>query len=231
MCGRFTLRTPLRLVAEAFDVSWLEELPPHYNIAPTQQVPVVRFNSQRGCRELAMLHWGLIPPWAEDPSVASRMINARAETLADKPAFREAYRARRCLVVADGFFEWERRQRKKQPHYVVRADGEPMGFAGLWERWGRGDATIESCTIVTTDANETVRHLHDRMPAIVDRDDYATWLNPELHDPEQLAGILHPAAADALVTYPVSPVVNSARIDTPECIERQVPAEPQRRLF
>ena len=221
----------MRQVVEAFDVAWIDDLPPHYNIAPTQQVPVVRYNSQRGARELVMMRWGLIPSWADDPAIGNRMINARSETLATKPAFREAYKARRCLVVADGFFEWQRHAHRKQPYYITRADGEPIGFAGLWERWRRGDETIESCTIVTTDANELVRPLHDRMPVIVDRDDYRTWLDPDERDPQRLAQLLHPAPEEALVSYPVNPVVNSAQVDSPECIEPHQPIERERRLF
>jgi len=220
----------MRKVAEAFDVASFAKLPPHYNIAPTQTVPVVRCDSQ-GRRELAMLNWGLVPSWADDPSVGSRMINARAETLATRPAYREAFRSRRCLVVADGFFEWQRDGRRKQPYYITHANEQLLGFAGLWESWKRGDLAIQSCTIVTTDANRALAPLHNRMPAIVRPEDYAAWLDPKASDAAALSTLLRPYAEDELVAYPVRSVVNSASADTPNCIERYEPVERERRLF
>ena len=228
MCGRFTLRTPVRRVAEIFDLPDTLELLPHYNIAPTQQVPVVRANPDSGRRELVLLHWGLIPPWADDPSIGNRMINARAETLSTKRAFRDAFRSRRCLVVSDGFYEWRRRGRKKQPYYITRSGGEPLALAGLWERWSRDDARIESCTIVTTDANDLVRPLHDRMPLVIEPRDFDLWLDPQITDPQRLESLLKPFPADELTLHPVGARVNDPRHDSPDCIQSVEPAEPQR---
>ncbi len=166
MCGRFTLRTPTHRLAEAFGVRDLPNLPPRYNIAPTQDAAVVRPGPEGEARELAMLRWGLVPSWSEGPSAYS-MINARAETVATKPAFRAAFRHRRCLVPADGFYEWQRVDGGKQPYLVELASGEPFAFAGLWEHWEGGDV-IESFTIIVTEANELLRPIHERMPVILD---------------------------------------------------------------
>ncbi|MBI3462160.1 MAG: SOS response-associated peptidase [Planctomycetes bacterium] len=163
MCGRFTLRTSARDVAEEFGLIEVPDLFPRYNIAPTQPVPVVRKP-----RQLDFLRWGLIPPWADDPKIGSRMINARAETVATTPAFRRAFQTRRCLVIADGFYEWQNRV----PFLIHRRDHRPFAFAGLWDRW-KG---IDSCTIITTDPNDLIRPLHDRMPVILAPEDYDRWL-------------------------------------------------------
>jgi len=222
MCGRFTLKTPMRDVAEAFgldpEVLQRELFPRRYNIAPTQGVAVVR-QAADGGRQLSMLHWGLIPSWADDPAIGGRMINARSETAAERPAFREALARRRCIVVADGFFEWKQGTRPKQPFYIRREDEQPFGFAGLWEHWRRGELEIESCTILTTAANELLQPLHDRMPVILDPHDYAVWLD-EVSDARRLEPLLVPCPAEELTLYPVKPVVNRPQHDTPECLER-----------
>ncbi len=234
MCGRFTLRTPLKDVAAAFGVDpatvQRELWPARYNIAPTQDVAAVR-QSSAGERELARLHWGLIPPWADDPSIGNRMINARGETIATRPAYREAFRHRRCLVIADGFFEWKRGAKPKQPFYIRRPDERPLAFAGLWERWQKGELAIESCTIVTTAANALVEPLHDRMPVILDPRDYARWLDPGASEPDRLRSLLVPCPAEALTMYPVGRLVNSPRDDTPACIAPQAAGKTQGRLF
>lgn len=167
MCGRFTLRVPAAELVEIFRLLRRPDVQPRYNIAPTQPVAVVR-RIDRG-RELSMLRWGLVPSWAKDPKIGARMINARAETVATKPAFRTALRRRRCLVPADGFYEWAKSAGgTKQPHYITRRDGRPFAFAGLWESWdGPDGSSIESCTIVTTEANDLVGRIHDRMPVIL----------------------------------------------------------------
>ena len=219
MCGRFTLRTPASEIAALFDVKGVVDLPLRFNIAPIQAVAVVRCRDDGGARELAMLHWGLIPAWAKDTKIGNRMINARSETAAVKPSFRNAFRRRRCLIPADGFYEWQKTPGGKQPFYIRMQDERPFGFAGLWERWDRGDEPIESCTILTTEASDRLRPLHDRMPVIVSPEDYARWLDPKLEQAEDLMPLLRPYTDDALVALPVSRVVNSPRNDRPECIQ------------
>ena len=219
MCGRFTQAAPNETVAELFQLPSVPALAPRYNIAPTQDVAAVRAGVAGG-RELVALRWGLLPSWASERSVAARMINARAETLADKPAFRAAFRSRRCLVVADGFYEWQRLGGRKQPHFVGFGDGRPFGLAGLWERWtGEEGGPVESCTIVTTAANEVVAPLHDRMPVILEPGEFALWLDPEVRNPEALRPLLRPHAAGAMCAYPVSPLVNDPARDLPACRE------------
>ncbi len=204
------------------------QLPLRYNIAPTQDVAVVR--QTNGGRQLSMMHWGLIPFWATDPGVGSRMINARCETAAEKPAFRVPMRSRRCLIAADGFLEWQKQGKRKQPFYFRRRDDQPFAFAGLWDRWTKGGQAeeIDSCTILTTDADELVRPLHDRMPVILSPKDYDAWLNPDETDPAALNYLLQPYPVDELIAYPVNPVVNNARSDSPSCLEE---LEVNRELF
>ena len=214
MCGRFTLRTAAETIAAEFDLFDLPAIEPRYNIAPTQGILAVLPMPGTG-RQTTNFYWGLIPSWAKHPSVGTRMINARAETIAEKPAFRTAYRQRRCLIPADGYYEWTTEGKRKQPHYVCRVDGQPFAFAGLWEEW-HGDRTIRSCTIITTCVNERLARFHDRMPVIVASRDYETWLTGQA---DQRAGILGPAPNDLLTTYPVDGQVNNVRNDSPECIE------------
>lgn len=218
MCGRFTLATPAEIIAAAFDITEPVELRPRYNIAPSQDVVVVR-RSAEGGRRLAFLRWGLIPSWAKDPAIGNRMINARAETLAEKPAYRGALRARRCLVLADGFYEWQATGARKQPYHFRLRDGRPFGFAGLWERWSATDsAQVESCTIVTTSANEVVRPVHDRMPVIVPEPAYDRWLAHEPLSAEELAALLDSRVAAELTATAVSLRVNNPANDDPGCL-------------
>ena len=217
MCGRFTQASPTEVIGDLFGVADVPPLPRRYNIAPTQDVAVVRQGAAG--RELAMLHWGLIPSWAKERAIGARMINARAETLAEKPAFRGAYKARRCLIVADGFYEWQKAGPRKQPWYFSLAEGGPFGFAGLWERWKDPEgAAVESCTIVTTTANDVVAPVHDRMPVIVPAREYDLWLDPRITDATRLASVLRPCPAEALRGHPVSLRVNYPATDDPECI-------------
>jgi putative SOS response-associated peptidase YedK len=217
VCGRFTLTTPADVVAEHFDVEVPGGLVARYNIAPTQPVACVRTT---GRRELVLLRWGLIPAWAKDPAVGARMINARAETAADKPAFRAAFRHRRCLVVADGFYEWKRAGTRKQPYYVRRPDHGPLAFAGLWERWQSDQkGTIESCTIVTTAANAALSSIHERMPVILSPPEYDLWLDPDAGNLERLGELLIPCPDGTLAATAVSTHVNSPGNDDPRCIE------------
>lgn len=224
MCGRFTLKTPVPEIARLFDARPPEgpELGPRFNIAPTDPILGVRRAESDG-REIALFHWGLIPAWVKDPKDWPTLINARAETLDGKPAFEEAFRFRRCLVVADGFYEWRSEGGIKQPYYVRRQDEEPLAFAGLWDRW-RGTVSgeteeVESATIVTTDANELLRRLHDRMPVILTREGVDRWLDPEVHDREPLEPLLRPAPSEDLVAHPVSRRVSRPDTEGPELIE------------
>ena len=220
MCGRYTLRAKPSALAEAFDLPEVPELSARYNIAPTQDVPVVRPSPDQGRRALGLLHWGLIPSWADDPATGNRMINARAETVAEKPAFRHAFKSKRCLVLADGFFEWRREGKHKRPYFIRMRDDRPFAFAGLWERWDKGGGPIESCTLLTGEPNEVVAPVHDRMPVILPKSAYNLWLDPEVNDVKQLRPLLVPYPADEMEAYPVSTLVNSPANDEPRCVER-----------
>lgn len=222
MCGRYTLSVPLSNLVDSFDVEPPDfEYPPRFNIAPTQDAPVIA-QDQEG-RRMGLLRWGLVPSWAKDPAMGSRMINARAETVAEKPAFRNAYRRRRCLVPADGFFEWkaneeqEGKKRTKVPHWIHREDGGVFGMAGLWERWiPEGGDPIHTFTILTTGAVPGIRAIHPRMPVILPPHSVHPWLNPD-SDPDLLLSLLRPNP-EGIVAHPVSLLVNSPKNDAPECI-------------
>ncbi len=219
MCGRFTLSTPAQTLQKLFDLPEVRELTPRYNIAPSEMLATVRLPEGKPSRELALLRWGLIPPWADDPDVGNRMINARAETVATSPAFRGAFRRRRCLVPADGFYEWQRQGRQKQPFYLHMRDGSPFAFAGLWEHWkGPEGQVIESCTLITTEPSDLVRPVHNRMPVILAPDDYALWLDPGVQDVEALKALLRPYPPVQMEAYPVSQMVNSPANDDPACV-------------
>lgn len=220
MCGRFTLKAAAMSLKELFELSDAPTLPLRYNIAPTQSVAAVRAVPGAGGRELAMLRWGLIPSWAKDRDIGNRLINARAETAAEKPSFRSALRQRRCLVAADGFYEWAKAGSKKQPYYVRLADGGPFAIAGLWEHWeGEDGEIIESCTLLTTEANELMRPIHERMPVILPREAHALWLDPSVQRPEQVVPLLKPYPGEDMVAYPVGTLVNNPRNEQPGCCE------------
>ncbi len=218
MCGRFALKAPPRTIQEHFHLAETLALSPRFNIAPSQAVAAVRHLPGKNLRQLDMLHWGLIPFWAKDIKIGYKMINARAETLVQKPSFRSAFKKRRCLVAADGFYEWLHTGKVKQPFYVQLKNKTVFGFAGLWESWHSPDGSvIESCTIITTSPNELIREIHDRMPVILQPDQYETWL----HSPgseHSLHNLLQPYPADEMEMYPVSSLVNSPQNDTPECL-------------
>jgi putative SOS response-associated peptidase YedK len=233
MCGRFTVTVTLDLLAEFFGVTTLPAdmppLAPRYNVAPSQPVLIVRAGHGRGSRELAHVVWGLVPPWAGDPSIGNRMINARAETVADKPAFRNAIRRRRCIVPATGFFEWERTGASRQPHLFRMADGKPFGMAGLWENWMSDDGSeIQSAAILTTKANRLVGRVHDRMPVILERESYGRWLDAGNEDVTGFGPLLVAFPAEAMTSLAVSRVVNSPRNDTPECLSPAPQANPDK---
>jgi putative SOS response-associated peptidase YedK len=236
VCGRFVQVSSPDLLVERFAVDEMA-VPAHepsYNVAPRSGVYAVRDRAEEEGRRryLSELRWGLIPSWAKDAKVGDRMINARAESLADKPAYERAFRRHRCLVPADGFYEWQRRGPRKQPMFIHRRDGEPMAFAGLWAAWrdGSGDDTdadwVRSCAIVTIDANDVLAPLHDRMPVVLEERDWDRWLDPAADDVDALARLLVPAPDDVLVAYPVSSAVNSADNDGPELVEQVGEPEP-----
>jgi putative SOS response-associated peptidase YedK len=218
MCGRYTLASPTESLAEEFGVDASSiELSPNYNVAPTQGVAAVL--EEGGQRRLEVLRWGLIPPWADDPGIGSRMINARSETAPGKPSFRRAFRERRCLIPADGFYEWQRTNGAKQPYYIHMEDGRPFAFAGLWESWSKGgEGEVRTCTILTTGANALVGEVHDRMPVILTHDAYDVWLDPA-SERDELTGLLAPYPEDEMEAYPVSRFVNSPSNNDPRCIE------------
>lgn len=225
MCGRYALSTPPGILAELLRIHAVHcAISARYNIAPTQEIPVVR-QARDGARELVAMRWGLIPSWAKDASIGSKLINARCESAAEKPAFRSAFRTRRCIVPASGFYEWKKEGSSKQPHYIERADGAPILMAGLWESWPdpASGERVESCTILTTEANEAISTLHNRMPAVLEPEQCDTWLDASCEEPARLAEILRPAAEGVLSFHPVSPRVNSVRNDDASLIERAAP--------
>jgi putative SOS response-associated peptidase YedK len=224
MCGRYTLSSPGDMIAEVFDLVDVPEVLPRYNLAPTQEAAVVRVTAPGAPRTLARLRWGLIPAWAKDPSIGNRMINARAESVGEKPAYRDSFRRRRCLVPADGFYEWKRVGKGKQPYLIRRRDRRPFGFAGLWSSWHAPDAAPdaaprETFTILTTSPNDLMRDLHDRMPVILGQADFAAWLDPANRDTAALQTLLVPSAAAGWEAIPVSTRVNSPAHDAADCIE------------
>jgi len=219
MCGRFALFALGEDVSAEFGVMIDHELEPRYNIAPTQPVAAVRLNTQTGARELTYLRWGLIPSWAKDPKIGSRMINARSETAAEKPSFRAAFKRRRCLIPSNGFYEWQKLSDRKQPTFIHGVDEQLLGLAGLWEVWHSGDGSIvESCTILTTHPNEMMTPIHSRMPVIIAPEDYSMWLDPG-PQPLDALHLMRPYASETLEAYAVSTAVNSPRYDSAACIE------------
>lgn len=221
MCGRYASSTPPERLRRIFrTTNALPNVPARYNLCPTQDVLAVRTHPKTGERSLDLLRWGLIPHWAKDATIGARLINARAENLSDKPAFRDAFGRRRCLIPADAFYEWRDRTRPKQPYAIRRRDGEPMAFAGLWENWRAADGNwLRSCTIVTTAANPLVAPLHDRMPAILEEADYPLWLGEQPAEAERLLGLLRPFPGDRLEMFAVGPAVNDVRRDEAGMLE------------
>ena len=201
MCGRYALHSHPDVVALYFGLSEIPAYAPRFNIAPASQVLIVRGGGA------SLARWGLVPRWATDPSIGAKLNNARAETIGQKPSFRDAYRERRCLIPANGFYEWRRGAARRQPYYVRPAEGELFAFAGLWERW----QDLETCSIITTEANETVQPIHDRMPVILEKDAQADWLQGK-------EGLLRPCAPQAIRAHPVGPAVNNAGNESPALI-------------
>jgi putative SOS response-associated peptidase YedK len=218
MCGRYTLKTPIDALAEYFEVEgYPSSLAPSYNIAPTQEVVAVVEEDEK--RKLEMLRWGLIPSWAKDPSIGNKMINARAETVSEKPSFRSAFKKRRCLIVADGFYEWQKTDSGKQPYHFKMKDSSPFAFAGLWESWDKEGEEIRSCSIITTDANDLMNEIHHRMPVILRPENYGAWLDQGFEEKEALMDLLRPYPSDEMEDYAVSRRVNKPSNNEPSVIE------------
>ncbi len=218
MCGRFTLRANPAAIAAEFGVADVPLLEPRFNIAPSDLLAVVRRDRATGKRRLDQMRWGLVPSWADDPGIGNRMINARAESVAEKPAYRSAFKTRRCLIAADGFYEWMQLDGRKQPYHIRLKDDRPFAFAGLWESRRSPVGAFESCAIITGEPNELVRPIHNRMPVILRREDYDRWLDPAVTDAAMLGGLLVPYPAAEMVAYPVSTMVNAPDNDRPECV-------------
>ena len=213
MCGRFVRITPIPVIAKRFKAKQMfADLAPSYNIAPSQEIVII---NDEGVRQLVQCTWGFVPSWAKDPSIGNKMINARSETVSEKPAFRSAFKKKRCLVIADGFYEWRTEGKRKFPMYIRLKSGEPFGFAGLYNVWTSPDGKqLCTCTIITTEANETVKPIHDRMPVILPRDREDIWVNPALEDKGTLVGVLKPYPSEEMEAYEVSTKVNSPQHNT-----------------
>ncbi len=230
MCGRFAINTSKSALLELYRLMGMdrfEDFAPRFNIAPTQELFAVRQGAAG--RELVKLRWGLIPAWAKDASMAAKLINARSETVAVKPTFRDAFKKRRCLVPATGFYEWERSGRKKIPYLFGMRDGRLLSFAGLWERWQSPEGKdVETCSLLTTGTNELMAPIHDRTPVIIPPEHFDRWLDVDANAPETLAALLHPFPADAMVCCRVSERVNNARNEGPDLIRSVQPViDPQ----
>ena len=220
MCGRYAFFSPAEAVRRVFGVASIPPLEARYNVAPTQPVPVLR-EREPGGREVVLLHWGLVPSWAKEKSIGNRMINARAETLTEKPAYRRAFRDRRCLVLADGWYEWQATASGKQPWFICGRERQPLGLAGLWEAWrdpGTGEV-LESCTIVTRDAPGQLGSIHHRMPAVIPPDGTGAWLDPGQHDTTMLSSWLGEARETDFDAWPVGRAVNDPRHEGAALVE------------
>ncbi len=221
MCGRYSLTKPIKTLKEHFQaIAVALEHDKHYNIAPSQRVPVILAGAQG--REIHALRWGLIPSWAKDPDMGNRLINARAETVHEKPSFRSSFRKRRCLVPADGFYEWQVRDQGKFPQYIRMRTGGLFAFAGLWSEWDSGQETLRTFTIITTTANRELESIHHRMPVILLPEQYDGWMDPETSS-DPLKNILRPLGEGLLDHYEISKTVNSPKNDGEDCIQPLLP--------
>ena len=218
MCGRYSLHSNPEVIALYFKLGLLPELKPGYNITPSSDVLVVRQDREHG-RTAGLFRWGLIPGWAKDPAIGNKLANARAETVAEKPSFRSAFKRGRCLIPASGFYEWKAVAGRKQPYYVHPAGAELFAFAGLAERWNGPDGPVHSCAIITTEANELMRGIHDRMPVILEPGDHDAWLDPGNQETDKLKALLRPCRAEIMAAHPVSTRVNTPRNDEPALLE------------
>ncbi len=227
MCGRYVLkRKDLEELLRTFGIRSLEEFHSRFNIAPTTNVPAIRARPD-GALEAVGLKWGLVPSWSRDPAGGARLANARAEGISGKPAFRHAFRQRRCLVPASGFYEWQTIGRSKHPWFFARRDEQPFVFAGLWESWQDDHGLeLETCALITTEPNDVVRPVHNRMPVILARPEAERWLSPTLTQPDQLLPLLQPYPAAEMIGIPVSARVNRVSNDGPECLDPVPPPKP-----
>ena len=222
MCGRFTLFVSSELLSAHFRLDSSENIIPQYNIFPSQTIPCI-IQDVTGKRVIKFFRWGLIPGWAKDPKIGNRLINARSETVETKPAFRSAFKYRRCLIPSSGFFEWKRIEKRKHPYFIGISNGEPFAFAGIWEHWTDPDGkAVETCAILTTTCNDLVGDIHNRMPVILKSGDYDLWLNPEA-PVDALKNLMKPFPAELMETHEVTNLVNNPRCNTPECI---IPVHP-----
>jgi len=233
MCGRYRLSKRKQIIEEYFDTSpWEDDWSPRFNIAPTQPVPVIRQHPKEPIRQISTMGWGLVPHWTQDSSGAARTINARSETAATKPAFRDPMKFRRCLIPADGFYEWKRTRTSKQPYCFEVQNCELFAFAGLWDGWKNPEGQwVKTCSILTTTPNAVTSAIHDRMPAILDPDNYDLWLDPGIQDVGEISEMLKPHDAHLMRCYPVSTRVNSVSNDDLECSRPVELVEPQSRFF
>lgn len=218
MCGRFVLTTTTDQVQQCFDVDNVFPITPRYNIVPTQNILVIRQNAG-GERYADTMRWGLIPHWAKDATIGNKLINARSETVHDKPSFRTPIRYHRCLIPASGFIEWRQQNGGKQPWHINPKDDEPLAFAAIWDRWKDSGTTIETCCILTTSANTLVASIHDRMPVILMASEYDLWLDRDTTDPTRLVSLYAPFPADLLQASPISTRINNPGYDEPDCLE------------
>ncbi|MDU9693373.1 SOS response-associated peptidase [Priestia aryabhattai] len=218
MCGRFSLTTDIAELQEQFNFDFNGEFTfgSRFNIAPSQQV--LTLGSSEGKRVGTTMKWGLVPYWADDIKIGYKMINARGESVDEKASFKRPFKSKRCLILADGFYEWKKEGKKKQPFRFVMKDERPFAFAGLWEQWNRGEEPLYTCTIITTKPNEVTKEVHDRMPVILEEDAYDLWLDPQMEDTEYLKSLLVPYPAEQMKMYPVSTIVNSPKNDVEECL-------------
>ena len=220
MCGRFTQTASPEVIAEQFKITNPPLFTPRYNIAPSQPIAAIRIDPDRATRTLVMLRWGLIPSWAKDPKIGNQCINAKAETVAEKPSFRSAFKKRRCLVIATGFYEWQVQGRAKQPIWIGLRSKRPFAFAGLWEQWKPPEGEpLETCTVITTEPNDLMAPIHNRMPVILSPASYDQWLDLSFQQIEPLKALLRPYPSEELTAYPVSTLVNNPRHDASQCLE------------
>jgi putative SOS response-associated peptidase YedK len=233
MCGRFRLSRRKQIIEEHFDTAdWQDDWSPRYNVAPTQPVPVIRQHPKEPIRQISLMKWGLVPHWARDVSIASSTINAKSETAATKPAFRDPLKFRRCLIPADGFYEWKRNGGSKQPYCFEINDGELFAFAGLWDGWKNPEGQwVKTCTILTTTPNAVTSAIHDRMPVIVRPDSYDLWLDPGMSDVRAVSELLKPYDARLMRSYPISTRINHVANDDEDCSRSVELVETQDRLF
>jgi putative SOS response-associated peptidase YedK len=217
VCGRFSLTVSEEILRQYFPFELSAKVLPRYNIAPGQEVLAVVFDD--GKMTGRMLKWGLVPYWANDPKIGFKMINARAETVDEKASFKHAFKKRRCLILADGFYEWKKEGDKKIPYRFTLKNKQPFAFAGLWEKWDKHGGPMYTCTIITTKANELVEAIHDRMPVILPKEWEKVWLDPAIEDAEYLKSLLRPYPSEEMKMYEVSTIVNSPKNDVPDCIK------------